>query len=488
MSDRIVFNTRERPLSTDWNNAQAISQRDALDLMGGAAGLSQILGAGAFAETPRNVVLGGLLLTPSGAGFALSTGVLLQYSASLSPTPGTYDSPYRLGGLRSIATIAAPSVGSPTYYLLEGQVSEVTTVTSSRDILDPVTFEFVPTNVPKVVQTTVTTQWVAGTTTNFPAPSGGNWVALAGVLVTGAAPAAADIFDMRPLPEPPVLDSGHIAYRRARIDAGYIANLAVAAQVGGVTVSMKHAVAPAATTGINPDDVLTADPTTPPYTLGASSFSYLYLCPWSSQKLTPRGQYVAMDGAATPTRITSQGVLVFSGVEPSQGGQLNSATLNLPAPFNVATVAAGDAICVASISANGTITYAGNIATLNRAVLSGLLKSWAPMADADTAVLTTSTLIPATAKALDLALTVTPTSGGGINMSIRLTSQAPGVASNDGDVLNSVIVSDDVSAHPNRAPMRCTMPVAPGQTTLEATHTATADDPSATLILTGWRE
>ena len=486
MSDRVVFNTRERPQSTDQNNAQAMSQRDALDLMGGAAGLWQLLSSGVFLEIPRSVVLGGLQLSPSGANFAMSIGTLLQYSLTLVPTPGTYDSPYRLGANRSIATIVPPVVGAPTYYLLEAQVSEVTTSSESRDILDVGTFAFVPTLVPKVVQTQVVTQWVVGTTTNFPNPSGGDWVAIAGVLVTGAAPAAADIFDMRPLRVPAATAGVGIVDRRIRSDAGYVSSLNVETRSILYRLCTSYEVTPGATTGINFDHALTRDPTNLPNLISTSAFSYLYLVSWNG--LAPVGQYAAVGGAATPTRFQSQGVLIFSGVAPSQGGNTNSAILHYPAPFNAATVPVGEAVCIACFSQLGTIQYSGNVASLNRPTLQGLLKSWTPIADSDTAVLTSTTLIPAAAKELDMAFAVTPGSGAGILMLFLLTSGAPGAVS--GDVLNNVVISDAAAAVGNhqRAPTRCNMPVAEGQVTLGVTHSATPDDPNATLTVVGWKE
>ena len=113
-----------------------------------------------------------------GNDVSVAAGVLLQDSATLTPVPGSLDSNYRVGINRVATIVAMPAPGGTTFYLIEGQVYELTTTTESRDILDPATGNFVPTNVPKQRERRVQFQVVAGGA-DAPAPSGGEWVPIA---------------------------------------------------------------------------------------------------------------------------------------------------------------------------------------------------------------------------------------------------------------------------------------------------------------------
>lgn len=404
MSDRIVFNVRERPVSTDLLNAQAMSQRDALDLVGELAGTMASFSSGLPVRSRRNCVLNGLEVTPSGTSVLVGTGVLLQYSTGLAPTPGTYDSPYRLGALRSPLTVTGPVVGGTTYYLLEAQVSEVTTATESRDILDTGTFAFVPALVPKAVQTTITTQWTAGTSTNFPLPTGGDWVPIAGVRVTGGALAATDLYDFRPMPAMPgsALSSVN-GGSTGCMGVSEAAGIQAAPILNGIALSVS---AVATTGGIDTTSTKVRDPSN-----YSASEGYLYLVPmWASQipgGVAVRGQIVDFVGL-TDQRINLSGVLVYSNVPPVTPFGSNGASLALPAPFNAYAPAAGAAICIGAVGAQGLgafSTFSGRYVHTNKTIAS----SAAP-ASPYTFTLTAGTDYPLGAKGLKLAIEVLPSS------------------------------------------------------------------------------
>ena len=114
--DNVVFNVRERPLSSDQNNVESLHARTLAEMM-----LYQMTELNAIDGTSilRNVVLGGLAVVPNGSNVDVTAGVLFQNSGSLVPTPGTYDSSYRYGRNASSSTLTMASPASDTYYIIE---------------------------------------------------------------------------------------------------------------------------------------------------------------------------------------------------------------------------------------------------------------------------------------------------------------------------------------------------------------------------------
>jgi hypothetical protein len=92
-------------------------------------------------------------------------------------------------------------------------------------------------------------------------------------------------------------------------------------------------------------DLSAAGVLSPATTLAASTWYYLYLCPWSALGLCPVDP---RDGSAT-----GKGVLVLSHVAPSsQGENRNGGVLTLPAPYSTPTVAAGLGVLVGAFRRN----------------------------------------------------------------------------------------------------------------------------------------
>ena len=358
-ADNIVFNTREKAISQDINDVQAMEARTLATLlrfwtMGRISGL----GAGVDTETV-NPVINGMQVIPNGTNVAIQPGFILQDSPSISPAPGALDSSYRITlNFASVSpTAVAPSPVSNTYYLLEAQMQEVTTLSESRAVLNTVSGNFVSTSVPKRRERKLLTQWTAGTATDYPAPTGGDWVVLAGVFrpASGGAVLQSHIQDMRLQPDL-LVGEGHFEQStRPLINRLSVTNandtavkLSADARlwVGaphnrGLALHLRNAfaVSPAGMDLSSGPDALLRDPTT---TFAADTWYYVYLTHWKG--LAPR-TYTA--------GIVSRGVPVVSHVVPDVLSSSNSAALNLPPPFANSSIPTGEGRCVGLLRRNG---------------------------------------------------------------------------------------------------------------------------------------
>lgn len=322
-----VFNNSERGVSDDMNALQALIGRDLMDLF---RFMSMTANGGV-----RNVVLGGLVASPSGSDVAISVGALMQDSATLAPVPGALDSTYRLGVLRTPATVVMPSPGATTYYLIEAQMIEATT-NESRDIFTPPS-TWTPTNVPKQRVRGIQFQLVTGGA-NAPTPSGGNWVPIAVVRRPGGGGpvASTDIFDVRPevdlseRPQVPQIDEGQM-----RFTNGTNLFYSPGVRVRGLGGTRQFQLA--ANVDLNTAEFLATG-----LVLAANTWYYLYLAPWGTTGLNPRTD-----------AYSSKGVLVLSSVAPGIQRRTNSNLIALPAPWNGSgSVDAGDAYCIGAVLRN----------------------------------------------------------------------------------------------------------------------------------------
>lgn len=340
-NDSLLFNSLERALSSDLNDTESIAARYLAELLRYTQS-SKIVGDDT--ESIANVVPGGLAVTPSGSDVQVGTGVLLQDSASLAPAPGTYDSTYRMARNSAPLVVVMPAPGVETYYLVEAQMVEVTTLSTIRDVFNVGTQTFVPTLVAKVRERRIATQVIAGTPPQAPAPSGGNWVPLAVVRRPGGGGAvvSSDIFDVRRRAE-----YGRERPIFAKLDLLQLVTVStpltpsnailLSAQIDGA-----RGVRAADAFNLDVSGAAVIDPTS---VLAANQWSYLYLVPWSALGLTPR---VSVNDR--------QGVLVLSTVAPIAETRLNSAVLNLPAPWNVAPAGVGVAYCAGALRRNAANT------------------------------------------------------------------------------------------------------------------------------------
>jgi hypothetical protein len=342
-ADHVTINVRERPSSTDLNNLQSMQARTLLDLLNYAS-IQQLLGVPGLAVTPRNCVLGGLTVTPSGTNIVIAAGALLQSSATLAPAPGALDSSYRIGVLRAPYTMTLATPGVDSIFLIEAQMVEVTTTTESRDVLNSLTGNFVPTALPKQVERQLVFQCVTTVTAHAPAPSGGNWVPICAIrrAAGGGALVATDIVDARPMQGPfdaPSTIAPKVNGGRLIVTAAAPTVVTLDADIDGM---YGHRVIQTQV-AIDPSNASYLSPTT---AIAASTWYYLYLAPWAGSHTVRK-----MD-----TQIAVEGVLVLSSVTPSSNARRNGAAIQLPSPYGVTDAASDTAYFIGAIRRNAANT------------------------------------------------------------------------------------------------------------------------------------
>lgn len=351
--DSVIFNTRQRALSGDVNDLQSIQTRELADVIAMRTASAVITDATPNLTQRRNVVLGGLNVIAAGTDVVVSEGVLAQYSTTIVPTPGAYDSGERIAFQRGSANVAVPNPGSDTTYLLEAQMADVVTLTQTRDIFDPGTQAFIPTSVPVRTERQVTYRFRAGTATNAPAVDS-EWVPLAIVFRPSGAPPAnnAEIWDCRPLANAiesvrgtvlPAVDLGAVRVTRRRLEtvstiAAGSANLRMDFEgidiVFGERLFARQSGASIAVSAL-------------PQSTLAAGLVYVYLYNGLGRPITNR-----------VTGMVHRGLPVLSNVAPTKGGY-NSANITLVQPpgstWGYDVVGAGSAICVGAFVWTGAI-------------------------------------------------------------------------------------------------------------------------------------
>lgn len=345
-NDQEVFNTLERAVSGDLNDTQSIATRVLADLMRYGNSLRVLAEP---SDATRNVVFGGLIVSPSGVDVSVAPGVLGQNSAILAPVPGPLDSTYRLARNDVPTVVPMPAPGGTTFYLIEAQMVQVITSSQLRDIYNPGLGVFAPALVTKQIQHQIQFQVLAGTL-DAPAPSGGDWVPIAIVRRPPGGPAvlASDIIDVRPLAEwgreRPTKPAVLIDRAAVLIGAGAATNrVQVFSQIDGPgglrTFELLNSTAFS-------EDMTSARFLSPGVVLLANTRFYLYLAPWSAH-LNPR-----FDGGVNDT---FEGILVLSDQAPTNSGR-NPVPMNLPAPFGVTLAPAQTAYYVATLMRNNANT------------------------------------------------------------------------------------------------------------------------------------
>ncbi len=360
--DKVIINPRERPYSPDIDNLQKLASRALSDVQ-------KFMHAESFnpdsSVVANNICYG--LAVSSDAGADLPTsyvtvrpGILMHDSSTLSPTPGTLDSSYRIGFNRNSLQVAKPTVVAVTWYLLEAQVAETTTSYEVRDIMNPVTGLFAAENVAKIKECGITTQWVEGSSTQIANPSGGDWVVLGAFLmqIGGAILLSSDAVDLRPTgrartaetrqgwsrtPSVPVL----CTVSTIASPASFLVRLAVDHAVSNQDASTEVGGGIRLSVGDGSASLNSMDPTSaaiiePATATVASTWYYLYLCPWFD---------VGPDSGRQGVSHT-RGVLVLSVNPPDPEGLFNATAVALPAPFGAYTVPAYQAPCVGALMTN----------------------------------------------------------------------------------------------------------------------------------------
>jgi hypothetical protein len=410
-TDNEIINARERPLSSDINDAQALLGRFFADALQWMTSTNNSTGSAV-----RSGVFGGLGVTANGSNVNVSAGMLGQYSAALSPTPGVLDSTFRIGRLGSTQSIAMPSPGTTTYYVIEAQMSSVTTATESRDVLDSGTGIFAATLVPKIVEKQVTFQLVVGTAGGaIPAPTGGDWVPIAVVRRPGGGGSVvqSDIFDVRPFWD----GTGENSLNRDRSSIGMFAQVVTTSgTVGVLPVTLGTTQAgyyngqSVYVQGTIADIGLARYKEAGSAAFASGSMWHIYLCQWSG--IAPRGVY----NDISPEGVS--GIIVLSQTPPvvTGGTHYASNAISLPLPWGgsspatqcayVASVVRGSAGWVGQQPINGgrgvIYTMAVSPTPLNLAF--GLIN----LAPAGTDF-NHGFLVPAVARSVELYVQLSPT-------------------------------------------------------------------------------
>lgn len=173
--DRIQINALERALSEDINDLQSMQARVLNDFLSSLSSVRSISNSGGSDDTQPQSFTMGLDIRTNTTSMFIGPGVLSQLSATWPAAPGPLESSQRLGIQRGTVTVPLP--GTPSVVaLLEAQVVDVTTVSSTRDVFDVPTQTFIPTLLVKQNERQIQYQIV--TDANVPAFSGNPWVPL----------------------------------------------------------------------------------------------------------------------------------------------------------------------------------------------------------------------------------------------------------------------------------------------------------------------
>ena len=191
---RLQANTRERILSTDWNNATALHHRALIE-----AGAALLQGdANLFG------VVKGLTVSTSGGSLSVIVATGLALRSGTAPT--TYDSAAQWIEVRTATPVdltALVDPANPRWAVIEIVEASAVETSEARDIFDPVTGTFSSSSVTKVTGSSPTISARAGTAAAaplFPAGAAGV-IPLAYVYLGAAAVAitATDIVMCRPM-------------------------------------------------------------------------------------------------------------------------------------------------------------------------------------------------------------------------------------------------------------------------------------------------
>lgn len=470
-TDHNLINVRERPLSTDINDIQALTGRSLVEVLqfllyNERINLSNPLETGG----PEGYVLGGLTVSGSGANASISPGVLLQNNAALLPAPGPLDSNIRLATQRSVVLEPAPTPGSDTYYLLEARMAEVVVTSPSRDVLDPVTGNFVATTVPKLHERRLEFRWRAGTADAAPATVVG-WIPLAVIF--------------RPAAGGNVLTS-HVQDARPIFD---FAAKVTAAELSPTTRSVEFTRSYLATQSRIPGDnslLISLDMVvrdSQGRVALAKSNGFVDVSIFDRQTgITFPGtnntvRYLYLAHAPHPVShryagVAHRGYLVVSNVAPSLDN-VNSAAIPVVGVAG-GSIGQGSAVCIGVLRSNGTGWYpmsqVGRRVSVYRlpTTPAGALPSF-----------TFSGAVPANAKIIDCRLNAT-LSGGGAG-AIFVTE--PGASSSTSNAFELVAVNGTTT---QEVSTRVTVPATQQGGDICTVHVAIATATAMTLEVMGW--
>ena len=348
--DNIVINTRERAVSDDINDLQDVQYRTLMEMFRFGLAQNQVATSASGTDV-RAVVLGGLTVGGVGGDVNIAVGILMQDSLTLPPVPGPLDSRYRIGRLGD--PLAVPVAANEGWHLIEVNMVQETTLSTTRDIFDPATETFVPASVTKQTVQTLEATSTFGSLTDSPAPTGGDLIALAMVHKDGLG-VIDQVIDLRPLQDDVPSDTAtrgqptYIRNRWVRPDAGPQNDTPTR------TISWDHEVLGRRRMWMGPevdgipqfeafDSAQWATPDAPG--VGGARWVHFHMCDWFGY--VPRQAYA---------NYKHQGVLVVDQLDrgtTSQGSRITQAGIPLPAPFSAYTTQGnGDGVCIGGLPYN----------------------------------------------------------------------------------------------------------------------------------------
>jgi len=175
--DKVKFNNLERAASSDLNDLQDLQDRTRADFARYLFSGDHYQVAGDNFTVDRGTVLGGLVSTSAGVTSSVFIGPG-AISAPLTGASGPLESSNGIGFNRTVVEMPAPTPLSNAYYVLEGRVSEVVTVTTSVSIYDVITKVFGPATKDKQTESQIEFRYREGTINGPPSPVSG-WVPIA---------------------------------------------------------------------------------------------------------------------------------------------------------------------------------------------------------------------------------------------------------------------------------------------------------------------
>lgn len=369
MSDKVVINVRERPLSTDIMLAQLIAGRllgDSLKYLLGSQFSEEVLFSDPARTLPATLAVGLNMFATTGASLVnVRSGALFVDSATVPNTPAANDTTYRIGLSRADTTVALPAGGgSNRWQMLVAVIQEVVAVSETRDIMDADTAHFEPTLVSKLTEFRIAFSWVTGAASANPLPTipavPAGAVPIGAVLQSGTGQVlSGSIIDLRPtLAKRPAGAHRQTYFSKPRAQITTFSTPDTRSWFARICVSEAYASCGSTAElgggqklhygGIGAS-IPTADFSStlfqePGLTLTGSTWYYVYLAPW--------GDWAPGNTGAT---VDSAGVLVLSQFGPSESG-FNANILNLPPPYGIYPCAAGRAQCVGIVRTNAQST------------------------------------------------------------------------------------------------------------------------------------
>jgi hypothetical protein len=376
LSDKVPFVLNEQYKSEDLNTLQDVAAAWADDAAAfpTATRFTSTPAAAIPADELYPVVLGGLNASPSGGNVSIAPGVAVV--PDLGADPNRPISQEVLARNAAAIVVALPSPVTDTWYLITAAAVETSDAAVPRN-------RWVPANnawespVPSIVKRTrmaLAFTVAAGSATQIPTSVSRMPICAVFRPAGGGAVTTSQIVDLRPFadggPKTPAVVLQRNLWRTNLFAASGSTLLAISSRVlgpDGTTMWVEEA-------GLDPIGAAIKDPSSG--AAAAGQWWYLYLCPLpvgGSTRVFPRHAQAGLAG--------QQGILVLSRALPN--GRTNSATVNLPAPFNNFPCAAGKAACIGALKRDSANTgWLGQACTGDLVRVAATTKTVAPVGTA----------------------------------------------------------------------------------------------------------